>query len=333
MLKSLFRVILIATTVLALGEASRAWQDQRGREPLPQPTPTPTPRPKPPKPIKPEPPAPAKLSLTVTPPDSTIDFDGRVYRASGGVFVKGGIKPGSYRVVVGRSGYRERTYNVTLRPGAAEQFTAELEPLDGTLNIKPTVPGAGIDIVRIETGESVGRYMGRASNVSLPPGRYQVFVSKDGHRTAVRDVTIKSAETVSLEPLLELIPRPRPTPAPTPRRTASPPFPSDSAMRVKTYVEGKFVVVVLAGRSGDRSNPVGALDVTIDGGTAVSAFSVNGMLTGYPCQVDFVKLENIAEYSFVEPPGVANQWAHAVVRVRPKGNKRPMRFLINWKGL
>jgi hypothetical protein len=46
-----------------------------------------------------------------------------------------------------------------------------------------------------------------------------------------------------------------------------------------------------------------------------------------------VRLENVAEYSFVEPPGAANQWARAVVRLRPKESKRPMHFLINWKSL
>lgn len=330
MLKGLFSFIFIAATVLALCETGRAWQDPTGREPLPRPTPSPTSKPKPPKP-KPEPPPPAKLSVSVTPPDSTIDLDGRVYRASGGAFVKDGIKPGQYRVVVGRDGYRERAYDVTLRPGRVEQLNAALDPLDGTLEVKPTVSGAGIDIIRVETNESVGRYTGPASNISLPPGRYQVFVSKDGYRTVIRGVTVESSKTVSIEPPLELIPRPTPTPAT--RRPARPSFPSDSAMRVATYVEGKYIMVVLTGRSGDRSSAVGALDITISGGTEVSAFDVKGMLTGYPCQVDFVKLENVAEYSFVEPPGVANQWARAVVRVRPKGNKRPMHFLLNWKSL
>jgi len=101
---------------------------------------------------------------------------------------------------------------------------------------------------------------------------------------------------------------------------------------VQTSVIDKFIVVVISGRSGDTSNAVGAIDIKLTAGDGVSAY-VSGMLTGFPCQVDLIRFENVAEYSFVEPPGVANQWARVVVRVRPKSSNRPLHFAINWKTL
>jgi hypothetical protein len=180
-----------------------------------------------------------------------------------------------------------------------------------------------------KSADEPGAYSGLAQHVELPPGRYQVFISKEGYKTMVRDVTIEPAGNVSLEP--SLIPLPKP--AATVRRT-EPPFQRDYAMQAQASFEGKFVVVVLAGRSSDAVNALGAVDITLRvGGGQAQVINISGMLTGYPCQVDFVRLENVAEYSFVEPPGAANQWARAVVRLRPKDSKRPVHFLINWKSL
>jgi hypothetical protein len=110
-------------------------------------------------------------------------------------------------------------------------------------------------------------------------------------------------------------------------------FRPDSEMRAQTSVEGKYVVVELGGRSGDTSSPFGAVDVTLTRSGQVWTVNVTGMLTGHPCQFDFVRLENVAESTFAEPPGSGNQWGRAVLRIRPKDSKRPIRFLINWKAL
>lgn len=269
-------------------------------------------------------PATAAFSIRVTPADSTIRLQGVEYRAENGVFTRGGLAPGKYALVIHRDGYRDKDYEINLGPGDDTPLSASLEPLSGILNVAPLVAETEIDIIEVATNKRVGVYSGQARQVALTPGRYQVFISKEGYETALRDVAIEPAANVYLEPTL----------APLPKPVAAPPFRRDYATQARISQEGKFVVVALTGRSGDTLNALGTIEITLSvGGGRVYVTSVSGMLTGYPCQVDFVRLENVAEYSFVEPPGAANQWARAVVRVRPKDSKRPVHFLINWKNL
>lgn len=251
------------------------------------------------------------------------------YRAENGVFIRSGLTPGKYRIVIHKDGYQNQAYEISLGPRDDRPLNVSLELLNGILTIAPLIADTEINITELTTGKSVGVYSGWARRVALPPGRYQVFISKEGYKTLVREVALDPAGNVSLEPSLT----PLPKPAATVRR-AGPPFQRDYAMQAQTSSEGKFFVVVLTGRSSDTVNALGAIDITLRiGGGQAQITSISGMLTGYPCQVDFVRLENIAEYSFVEPPGAANQWARAVVRLRPKDSKRSVHFLINWKSL
>jgi hypothetical protein len=274
-------------------------------------------------------PAPAEITINVSPADSTIMFDGVEHRAENGRFRRAELKPGTYKVVVRKNGYREKAYDLSVAAGDRRPLKVELELSSGIVNVVPTVDNAAISIVNAETNGEVGRYDGRANNVELPPGRYQVVISKKGHRTTVRDVTVEDARTIYLEPPLELLP---PPPTPTPRRTERRSFRADAATQMQAVPEGKYIVINLSGRSGNTASPVGTVDVTLNADySRTGSGSVIGMLTGFPCQVDFVRLENVAEYSFIEPPGNSNQWGRVVVRVRPKDSKRAMHFLINWK--
>jgi hypothetical protein len=280
---------------------------------------------KPPKPT----PATAALSLSITPLDGTVNLQGREYQARNGFVLLDRLPAGTHNVSVRRPGYKDKEIEVRLRPGDHTPLSVTLDRLTGFISVSPLVDDAEIKIVEVATRKSVGVYYGRVHGLELPPGRYQVFVSKEGYRTTEREVVIESALKASIEPPLS----PLPEPAPVGRRPAPPPFRPDHSTRAQTGVEGKYVLVTLTGRSGDTSNALGAVEVTLSvGGGQAYATNVSGMLTGYPCQVDFVRLENVAEYSFVEPPGAANQWARAVVRLRPKESKRPVRFLINWRG-
>jgi hypothetical protein len=131
-----------------------------------------------------------------------------------------------------------------------------------------------------------------------------------------------------LEPPLES----EPTVASRASLRRRPSFTPSRATIVETTKDGKYIIVALSGRSGDVASTLGALDVTVNADALLlNSSNVNGMLTGFPCKVDFVRIENIADYSFVEPPGAGNQWSKAVVRIRPKDSKRPVRFSINWR--
>lgn len=275
-------------------------------------------------------PAPAGLSASVTPPDSKIVLGGAEYSAVQGALSLSRIKPGTHRVVVSREGYRSKEFELAFAPGRVTPLSVSLEPLFGTLDVAPAVAGAEISILEAGGNEIVGSYFGRAANVKLPSGRYRIIVSKEGYRTATTEIAVQPSHIVLLAPPLELLPK---APAPPPRRSAPPQFRPDPAMSAQTSVEGKFIVVTLTGRSGDTSNAFGEIGVTMSRGGHMWAAHVSGLLSGRPCRVDFVRLENVAEYSFVEPPGAQNKWARAVVRVRPKEQTRPVRFLINWYAL
>ena len=271
----------------------------------------------------------ATLSVSVTPGDSTINLQGTEYHVENGVFVRRGLTPGNYKIVIHKDGYQDKDYEISLGPGDDTPLSVSLELLNGFLNITPLEADTEINIIEITTNKSVGVYSGQVHHVEFPPGRYQVLISKEGYKTTVREIVIEPASNVILEPSLAPLPKPAAT-----MRRAGPPFRSDYSTQAQTSLDSKFVVVVLTGRSGDTISALGAIDVTLRvGGDQAQVTSISGMLTGYPCQVDFVRLENVAEYSFVEPPGEANQWARAVVRVRPKESKRSVHFLINWRSL
>jgi hypothetical protein len=337
-----FTFILSAVVLLAMAAPSRAVQTRGGREssPVKEPNRPPHVGSKGTHPTRPRgsgnsaagtgggdrksTPSTAAFSIRITPADSIIRLQGVEYRAENGVFARGGLAPGKYTIVIHRDGYRDKDYGISLGPGDDTPLSVSLEPLSGILNVAPLIAETEIDIIETATNKHVGVYSGQARRVALPPGRYQVFISKEGYKTTVREVAIEPAANVYLEPTL----------APLPRPAAAPPFRRDYATQTQISQEGKFVVVTLTGRSGDTINALGAINITLSaGGGRAQITNVSGMLTGYPCQADFVRLENVAEYSFVEPPGTANQWARAVVRVRPKDSKRPIHFLINWKNL
>ena len=87
----------------------------------------------------------------------------------------------------------------------------------------------------------------------------------------------------------------------------------------------------LKGSSGDSARTLGSITVSLNG---PATRTVTGNLNGLPCQIEVIKLENIAEASVVEAPGPGNNWNSIVVRVRPKDEKRrPISFAINWRSL
>lgn len=348
----LFNIILTATALLILCVPCKAFQERGGRETSTGHEPPTVTPPSPPPPATPKSttrtrttkrksaekkredrrvqPTPSVLSIYIAPSDSTIILEGVEYRAENGSFIRNGLRPGTYKIIAQRNGYQHESYQVSLEPGRNLPLNISLEPLAGILNVTPTVADSETKIIELATNRHVGTYLGSARNVELPPGRYQILVSKEGYLTTRHEVLIQPAEPVFLKPSLDLLPKPSSSSA---RQSRRPSFRPDSATQVETSVSGKFIVVVLTGRSGDMANALGAIDVTLAVGSQIGALNVSGMLTGYPCQVDFVRLKNVAEYSFIEPPGAANQWARAVVRIRPKESKRPVQFLINWKSL
>ncbi len=280
----------------------------------------------------PKPPAQGTLAVTVSPADSFIFVNGQRLdsRDENGRLISSTLKPGPYTIRASRPGYDEQTQSIMLEAGGFESLNITLRPMPGSISIKPTIPDSEIVIVNKDKDIFLGRYTGNVTALSVEPGLYEVTISRSGYRTATRHVPVKAGESVYLEPPLDG--EPPVTPSALSRRR--PGFMPAAATTVEASREGKYVVVTMTGRSGDTAATLGSLDVTVNAGALLfNNSTVTGMLTGFPCRVDFVRIENIAEYAFTEPPGAGNQWSRAIVRIRPKDSKRPIRFSINWKAV
>jgi TonB family protein len=60
---------------------------------------------------------------------------------------------------------------------------------------------------------------------------------------------------------------------------------------------------------------------------------VLGLLPGVPSLVEFVKVANINDYAFSEPPANSNEWRNVEIRIRPKDPNRTIVFSVIWKKL
>jgi len=266
--------------------------------------------------------APVETSLLK---DVVLLIDGQKVKVSEqvpGELTLKGLRPATYRLVARKPDFREYVKPVTVTVEAENVFAVTLIPNPGKLTVSPSVDGAEVEIVSLETSTRTGRYSERLDQIELAPGQYRVVTSKAGYKAAVREITLKPGETVYLEPSLELLPRP--TPPPKPRLLAAPTI-------FSVQRDGKYLIFRFQGSSGDSGKIIGSVTVTLN---APGGNTVTGNLNGLPCELELVKLENIAEASIVEVPAPANNWTSIVVRVRAKDEKRrPISFAINWRSL
>jgi hypothetical protein len=266
----------------------------------------------------------AVLTINVNPPESKIWVNGQEHseRDGNGNLSLTGLKPSSYTIMVRNTAYREQSRTIILEPKQRQLINILLDPLPGNLTVTPSITGTEIVVINIETNIVVGKYTDSVTDITITPGRYQVLVSKSGYRTVVRQVKINPADSVSLEPPLEPLP------------VRKPQIQADAQMSIETLKDGKYLVISFTGKSGDVAAKIGALDVMMGvNDNSFPARNVTGMLPGVPCEINFVRIENVAEFSLKESPAPSNQWGKVVVRVRPKDAKRPVHFSINWKAL
>jgi len=324
---------LLTLVLLILFSGSDAFSQTRSRpdDPPPQPHKSPTsappPQPPPPKIVKPLPRKPeprANITVAVQPTDSRVMLDSQESSApdSRGIVIFNNLTLTTHRLVVRRTGYGDYSLEFTPVAGNAP-LTVKLEPLPGVLQVIPTVEEASIEIKRLDGEQETINLIGSIHKLEVPPGDYQVTTSKSGYKAVVRNVTIAPAHTFSLEPKLDPIELPkRSVPA---RRVVTMPMTSS------VEAAGKFLIVRLRGASGETTAS-GSIDVMAPKATS-SWLDIKGSLSGLPCEVEFVRLENVAEASLLETPGPSNQWSTVAIRVRPKDLKRLVHFVINWRSL
>jgi hypothetical protein len=232
------------------------------------------------------------------------------------------IKPGSYRLVARKQDFRDYTAVADVFADRENVFSIVLTPLPARLTVIPSVGGAEVEVLNVDTGRSMGRYVHNLDQVEIVPGRYRITTSKSGYRLSMREVIARAGDSIYLEPLLEPLPTPTPTPVPTPRNIP---------MSFDIQRQDKFLIMRLQGSSGDVAKISGTINVTL-GGPARNY--VTGNFNGLPCRLELLKLDNVADASIDEAPGPENNWSSVVVRVRPRNEKkRPISFSIIWVSL
>lgn len=263
----------------------------------------------------------ASLSVTVTPADSLVWLNNERKEVDSNGSLVLTIPPASYTLVVRHEGFRDDQRSVDLKSGENPTLTIKLEPLKGTLHIRPSVDGTSIELRSVDRNQNVGSYAGAIDQIEFPPGEYEITISKPGYATATRTVTLKAGAAVELEPRLDPLPPPKPAPKPRPR-----------PMSARVETDGKYLIVHLSGTSEDDSTTLGSINVSV-GKSSLAFPEVSGTLNGSPCRIEFFKIENIDKGSLMETPGPSNQYSVIIVRIRPKDSKRPVRFAINWKSI
>ena len=239
-----------------------------------------------------------------------------------GVITIKGIRPDTYTILARKPDFHEFAQPVIVTPAGENVVTVTLRPIAAKLSVSPSVAGGDIEIVNLETNSSFGHYFERFDQLELPPGHYRIVTSKAGYKHAVREITLNPGGTMYLEPVLESLPPPTPTPT-----TSGPAAP----MSFTVERDGKYLVFHFQGSSGDSGKLMGSVTVSLNG---PARNGVSGNLNGLPCEIELIKLENIAEGSIIEAPGPRNNWTAMVVRVRPKDERRrPISFAINWRSL
>lgn len=246
------------------------------------------------------------------------------YTQATGAFTLEGLEPATYSLRAYKPDFQDFSHAVTVLVDQENVFSITLTPIPGRLTVSPSVSGAEVEIVNLESNNSIGRYSERLDMFELKPGRYRVLTTRLGYRNAVREIVVNPGESIYLEPLLELLPRP--SPAPTPRATA---FVAPMSFEVER--QAPYLIFRLRGSSGDQTKTVGTVTLTLGG---PGRNFVTGNLSGLPCRIEFIKLANISEGSIIEAPGPSNNWSSIVVRVRLKDEKRlPTSFAINWRSI
>jgi TonB family protein len=336
--KSLLWMMLL---LVAVNNSTLAFQKPGGR-----PTPTPAPTPTTPKnqghtATGPKVTTPRLANLTIMAPAgcrvwiNEIELDNTkptlllnqqrvkaIYSPGTGQITLKSLKPGSYRLLARKQDFRDYTGAADVLLDRENMFSIVLTPLPARLTVSPSVSSAEVEVLNLDTGQSMGRFFQKLDQVEIVPGRYRVTTSRSGYRLSMREVTARAGESIYLEPLLEPLPTPTPTPVPTP---------TNIPMTFDIRRQDKFLVMHLQGSSGDAAKISGTINVTF-GGPARNF--VTGNFNGLPCKVELLKLDNVADASIDEAPGPENDWSSIVVRFRPRDEKkRPISFAIVWSSL
>lgn len=135
------------------------------------------------------------VTLRVSPEAATVEIDGQVVTATG-VERAVTLDPGAHTVVVALDGYQ--TERFTLEPGTDTRDVV-LPPLDGVLNIVPSVDTARVTVDGADRGTGTLR-------LTLSPGTYAIGITADGYLPFERSFDLLPGAELTVDAALEPVP-------------------------------------------------------------------------------------------------------------------------------
>lgn len=142
----------------------------------------------------------AHLQVIVTPPDATLQVDGRV-QPPGAALIVG---PGTHRVQVSRDGRRTHLEEVTITSGETRELRVNLAPMDGSGTDTPPPPGARASLLLAGAPPDAtltvdGHLSSSIVPVALQPGPHRVEVQARAHRPWSGTVLLRAGASHRLQ--------------------------------------------------------------------------------------------------------------------------------------
>jgi hypothetical protein len=135
------------------------------------------------------------VTLRVSPEAATVEVDGLVLAGSGAERTMT-LDPGAHTMVVALDGYQ--TERFTLDPGT-DTREVTLPPLDGVLNIVPSVETARVTVDGADRGAGTLR-------LTMAPGTYAIGITADGYLPFDRSFDLLPGAELTVDAALEPVP-------------------------------------------------------------------------------------------------------------------------------
>ena len=137
---------------------------------------------------------PLTLTLTATPADATIRFAAASQEATG-TLTAGDLRPGSYSIEVGRSGFATQTVEVEVERFATNRFEVALEALPWDVSVTTKPEGAICTLTR-DGVELLGGPSALSGQVTAGPAVLRV--THDGYNVVERELFIEGPTPVEV---------------------------------------------------------------------------------------------------------------------------------------
>jgi outer membrane receptor protein involved in Fe transport len=143
----------------------------------------------------------ALLKVVTDPPGATLYLDRKELGQRGSGPQTLGLAPGTYRVLAEAPGYEDAISPPTeVKLGAATSVELKLSRVLGTVHVAgDEAQGAAVRIDSEETAPACSA----PCDLSLPPGRHTLYVSREGYKTYVTLVDVVARQTVTTRPSIE----------------------------------------------------------------------------------------------------------------------------------